>query len=149
MYFWGANVTVFEASYCAVRGYHSARCWDYCDATYRTASVGFRSVLEPLPSDVPTLNINLDGAGFQLSSLPGRNAFCPILQPIQEDIFKDIPVGDKVRMYTFLEGGKPIHVGATIKDISKLTLTDRYYGDEFLISWVISNGVAVASQSLK
>ena len=50
-------------------------------------------------------------------------------------------------MYTFLEGGKPIHVGATVKDISKLTLADSYYGDEYLVPWVISNGIAIASQS--
>lgn len=35
-----------------------------------------------------------------------------------------------------------------VKDPSKLTLTDRYFGDEYLVPWVISNRVAVAKQSL-
>ena len=49
-------------------------------------------------------------------------------------------------MYTVLEGGEPIHFGATVKDASKLTLTDRYFGDEYLVSWVMSNGVAISNQ---
>lgn len=32
--------------------------------------------------------------------------------------------------------------------MSQLELTDRYYGDEYLIPWTISNGVAVADKSL-
>lgn len=52
-------------------------------------------------------------------------------------------------MYTLMENGRPVHMDEPVKDPSKLTLTDRYYGDEFLAPWVISNGVAVASQSLK
>lgn len=151
MYFWGADVSAFsnfDTSFRSVRGYHSARNWNSHYATSRVAHVGFRPVLEPLPSDNPTPNINLEGINFRLASLPGSNTFCPILQPTREDVFKDIPVGSKVRMYTCLEDEKPIHVGGTVKDISKLTLTDRYYGDEFLVPWVVSNGVAVASQSL-
>lgn len=147
MFFWGIDVAL-NASSRVVRGYYSARySYSYNTGTKR-GEVGFRPALEPLPSDVPIPNINLEGIGFQLSRLPGNDAFYPILQPTQEDVFKDILVGGKVRMYTFMEDGKPIHAGAAVKDISKLTLTDRYYGDEFLIPWVISNGVAVASQSL-
>ena len=149
MYFWGADISALEASYRAARGYHSARFWNDSNcAMNRYANVGFRPALEPLPSDSPIPNVNLDGADFQLTSLPGGDGFCPILQPTQGNVFKDIPVGGKVRMYTFLEGEEPIHFGATVKDVSKLTLTDRYFGDEFLIPWVISNGVAVAAKSM-
>lgn len=52
-------------------------------------------------------------------------------------------------MYALTENGRPVHMDEQVKDITKLTLTDRYYGDEYLVPWVISNGVAVASQSLK
>lgn len=34
------------------------------------------------------------------------------------------------------------------QDIAQLEITDRYYGDKFLIPWTISNGVAVADKSL-
>lgn len=149
MFFWGADASTYDASDCEVRGYCSARFWSDSNAEAQYPDVGFRPALEPLPSDAPTLNINLEGIDFQLVSLPEGDGFCPILQPIQRDVFKDIPIESKVRMYTFLEGGVPIHFGASIKDISKLTLTDHYYGDEFLVSWAISNGIAVASQSLK
>lgn len=51
-------------------------------------------------------------------------------------------------MYTFLNNGHPIPFGEPVKDASKLTLTDRYFGDEYLIPWTISNGIAVASHLL-
>ena len=149
MYFWGTEVKAYTTSVHAIRGFHSARYFYYAYTAGKNEGNGFRPALEPLPSYTPTPNINLDGMDFQLSNIPEGDDFCPVLQPIQKNVFKDIPAGGKVRMYTFLEGGKPILVGATVKDISKLTLTDCYYGDEFLVPWVISNGVAVASQSMK
>lgn len=51
-------------------------------------------------------------------------------------------------MYTFTENGWPIHMDEPVKDPSKLTLTDRYFGDEYLVLWVVSNGIAVASRTL-
>ena len=149
MFFWGADASTYDASGHAVRGCGSARFWSDSNAEAQYPDVGFRPALEPLPSDTLTPNINLDGVGFYLGSLPGSDTFCPILQPTQENVFNDIPVGGKVKMYTFLKDGSPIHFGATIKDASKLTLTDRYYGDEYLVSWTISNGIAVANRPIK
>ena len=146
-YFWGQEKPTDVASRRAVRGYFSARYWNSNTATNRYVSVGFRPALEPLPSDTPTPNIKLDGIDFQLTSLPGGN-FCPILQPVNKDVFSDIMVGSEVRMYTFLNNGHPIPFGEPVKDASKLTLTDRYFGDEYLIPWTISNGIAVASHFL-
>ena len=147
MYFWGSDVPILRASTRAVRGWVSARYWSYHDAAYRGVGVGFRPALEPLPSDTPTPNIKLDDIDFQLTSLPGGN-FCPILQPVDKDVFSAITVGSEVRMYTFLYNGHPIPFGEPVKDASKLTLTDRYFGDEYLIPWTISNGVAVVNKSL-
>lgn len=149
MYFWGADVSVCEASMRAVRGWVSACYWGNYSSTVRYLIIGFRPVLEPLPSDNPIPNINLDGEDFQLTSFSGSDTFCPILQPTRADVFKDIPAGSKVRMYTLMENGHPIHMEEPVKDTSKLTLTDRYFGDEFLVSWAISNGMAVVSRSLK
>lgn len=149
MYSMETELSTYDTSTCAIRGYCSARFRNITTVEGHGMSVGFRPALEPLPSDTPTPNTNLDGIDFQLTSLPGGDGFWPILQPIQEDVFKDIPIGSKVRMYTLMENGRPVHMDEPVKDPSKLTLTDRYYGDEFLAPWVISNGVAVASQSLK
>ena len=145
--FWGQEKPTDVASRRAVRGYFSARFWNYGNASNQYVDVGFRPALEPLPSDTPTPNIKLDDIDFQLTSLSGGN-FCPILQPVNKDVFSDIMVGSEVRMYTFLNNGHPIHFGEPVKDASKLTLTDRYFGDEYLIPWTISNGIAVASHLL-
>ena len=149
MFFWGVDMSAHNVSYRAVRGYSSARTWAHDTTRSRSASVGFRPALEPLSSDNPTSNINLDGTDFQLTIFSGEEGFHLILQPAQDDAFRDIPVGSKGRMYTFIENGNPVHMDGQIKDVTKLTLTDRYFGDEFLIPWVISNGIAVASQSMK
>ena len=50
-YFWGQETARHHASHRAVRGYHSARYWDYYYAAYRDVDVGFRPVLEPLPPE--------------------------------------------------------------------------------------------------
>ena len=149
MFFWGTETKAYTTSVHAIRGFHSARYFYYAYTAGKNEGNGFRPALEPLPSYTPTPNINLDGTDLQLSSIPGDDDFCPILQPIQKNAFKDIPVGGMVRMYTFMENGRPIHIKEPIKDINKLILTDRYFGDEYLIPWIISNGVAVVSQSLR
>ena len=98
-------------------------------------------------------NCKLDGIDFQLSNIPGgipgEKGFCPILQPVQIDAFSGIPSGERIRMYTFMMNGHPVHMDEQIKNPTKLTLTDRYFGDEYLISWVVSNGIAIASHSLQ
>ena len=147
-YFWGQEKPTDVSPTRAVRGYYSARSWFSDGATNRGVGVGFRPALEPLPSDTPIPNIKLDGIDFQLTSLPGGN-FCPILQPVDKDVFSAITVGSEVRMYTFLNNGHPIPFGEPVKDASKLTLTDRYFRNEYLIPWTISNGVAVASRALE
>jgi len=50
-YFWGQETSRRFASSRAVRGWSSARYWNYDSATYRYVYVGFRPVLEPLPPE--------------------------------------------------------------------------------------------------
>lgn len=130
-----------------VRGWVSARHWNSDKATYRSVNIGFCPVLEPISSDIPIPNTSLEGADFQLSSLPGGEDFCPTLQPIQESIFAGIADGSKVRMYTFIEGGHPLCPEDGLKGIAQPILTDRYFGDEYLVPWTISNGIAVADKA--
>ena len=148
MYFWGSDVPILRASTRAVRGWVSARFWHNGAATDRYVYVGFRPVLEPLASDNIAPNCQLDGVYFQLRSIPGGEGFCPVLQPTQKNIFGSIPTGHQVQMYTFMEDGRPVHLDEAVKDVSKLMLTDRYFGDEYLATWTISNGVAIASKTL-
>ena len=64
-YFWGHETSKNQASYRAVRGYHSARYWDNGNAAYRIVSVGFRPVLEPLAPE-PLISGSLIGATLKL-----------------------------------------------------------------------------------
>ena len=65
IFFWGADISAYNVSYRAVRGYSSARYWYNYRATFRHVNVGFRPALEPLPSRTPpTTDINLDGVNF-------------------------------------------------------------------------------------
>lgn len=150
MFFLGVDAAEYGPSmFRAIRGFYSARRWGRQSIATKKKFVGFRPILDLLPSDNSTSNTKLDGIDFWLGSIPGGEGFCPILQPIREDVFKDILVEGKVRMYTFTKAGRPVHMDEPVKDPNKLTLTDRYFGNEYLVPWTISNGVAVASQSLK
>ena len=51
LYSWGQDTYFGGASSRAVRGYYSARLWDYYNATYSNPYVGFRPVLEVLNPD--------------------------------------------------------------------------------------------------
>ena len=51
MYSWGQDTVSVDASFRAVRGYDSARLWDYYYATYSHPDLGFRPVLEVLNPD--------------------------------------------------------------------------------------------------
>ena len=64
-FFWGQEVSKYEASTRAFRGYSSARFWGHGTATYRVVSVGFRPVLEPLPPE-PLVSDTLIGADLKV-----------------------------------------------------------------------------------
>ena len=64
-FFWGQEVSKYEASTRAFRGYSSARFWGHGTATYRVVSVGFRPVLEPLPPE-PLVSDTLIGANLKV-----------------------------------------------------------------------------------
>ena len=152
MCFWGSDVSTFGVSRRAVRGSRSARLWSNGDAAYRFVNIGFRPVLEPLASDNLVFNCTLDEQDFCWSTIPNGKGFCPILQPTQKNVFANVPDRQRVRMYTLLKKGRPVRMDTNRKgkyqDVSQLKLTDRYFGEEYLIPWTISNGIAVADQLL-
>lgn len=148
--FWGMEAV--NAGTHAVRGGEFARFWTLFADSARSENIGFRPVLEILPSIVVTPNCNLDGQDFRWSALPDYSNFCPVLQPVNSDIFANIQAGQSVRMYTLLKDGKPVRTDtgrkSKLQDVTQLELTDRYYGDEYLIPWTIYDGIAVADKAL-
>lgn len=156
MYFWGAEKVPSEISlgpdYSAVRGWKTVNSWNHMLDKIVDKRVGFRPALDPLGFYEFTPNCSLDSQDFQFGALPGSRHFCPILQPALGSIFTGVLNGQKAHMYTLLKDGKPVRTDTNRKgkfqDIAQLEITDRYYGDKFLIPWTISNGVAVADKSL-
>lgn len=148
--FWGLEAV--SASNHAARGGAGARFWTLFANSARSENIGFRPVLEILPSIVVTPNCNLDGHDFYWDALPDYSNFCPVLQPTNQDVFANVQAGQSVRMYTLLKNGEPVRTDtgrkSKFQNVSQLELTDRYYGDEYLIPWTISNGMAVADRTL-
>ena len=113
--------------------------------------IGFRPVLEPCAFETTVSNCTLEGQDFELNSICDSTHFLPTLQPVKKDIFADIPNGSRIHMYTFLKNGKPVHTDTQSKfrDKRHLKLTDHYFGDEYLVPWTISNGIAISDRSLQ
>ena len=78
-YFWGQETPEGWASSRAVRGYHSARNWNYYDATYRDVHVGFRPALDPLapaPLDYgPLVGTEITFIGLDSETISGKLAY--------------------------------------------------------------------------
>lgn len=135
----------------AVRGALSAQFTNtYAPSTVDTG-IGFRPVLEPLGFEFPVPNYELEGHRFQFNAICDRTNLLPILQPTEKDVFAHTLDGYKIRMYTFLKNGKPVLMNRPakhrLKEKRQLELTDRYYGDEYLVPWTISNGIAISDKS--
>jgi len=151
-FFWGKDVSSKNSSFRACRGYFSSCHWDSDSARWRDVDVGFRPVLEVLPSARPSdKTVVLEDQTFFVSQLQGaiHKVFYPQLSPVGANPFANIPNGTAVRMYTLLCNGNPVRQNEEkppIKKKGEFSLTDQFYGKEYLISWVISNGIAVASR---
>ena len=155
-YFWGQEILdcISTKMYGVIRGCSSARNWDKCFYSAQPVGVGFRPALQPLdPIDFPTGNkVCLDGQGFVITQANrNKNIFTlyPTM-PNSEDfdpyMFDNIPNGTKCKMYTFLKDNKPVTLAECVGE--NVAITDKYFGDEFLIPWIISNGIAMVSDVL-
>lgn len=163
--FWGQespSVNMGAINTRATRGAPMGRGWASFNSSVCISDVGFRPVLEPLSAyDLPEgKRINLEGQDFLLTHYEGAPGFRPILYPLTSsrlncfdpDVFGSIPVGTKIKMYTLLEGCKPSYPGGYEIPVhingASINLTDKFCGDEYLITWTIVNGVAVADNVL-
>lgn len=76
IYFWGQEKVPEYVASRAIRGYDSPKGWDHYLESLRSSDIGFRPVLEPLPSEPPVSN---DLVGYSIKiygsggiSLTGR-----------------------------------------------------------------------------
>ena len=155
MYFWGQEVSTYGPSNRAVRGYCSARNWRYVNATTQNVTVGFRPALEPLGTETLQTGrtVILEGLEFNVAPTlffaPATEKhtlmdFRPILSPASSNLFTDIHVNTQLRMYTLLLDGKPVRPDGKAKyhKGAKISLTDAFFGFEFLISWTVRKSPA-------
>lgn len=154
-YFWGQDAIAVDTSWKAVIGYNSPIYWAQEKASNTFSLMGFRPALEPLPPAIYCTDehVVLEGQVFKLSQLQGatKEVFYPQLSPIYEAIFNGIPDGSTIEMYSLLVNGEPVRQDNGPSDyIAKadIRLSDEFYGEEYLIPWTISNGVAVANRPL-
>jgi len=89
-------------------------------------------------------------------------AFRPLLAPVYKretgelclnpEVFRSIPNGTIVYMYSLKMDRKPVLMTgeqpAIYESEARITFTDQFYGEEFLIPWVIFNGKAMAAKNV-
>lgn len=170
--FWGTNTVKSKKSsnWRPFRGFNSPYFWGDMSEAHEGKDIGFRPVLEPLQS-MPSCQykeITLDAQTFCVVQNKVRHPtlidFRPALYPqikfkdgnsrFTTEAFGGLEDEQEVRMYTLLMNGEPIRQGkslyATAKynDGAKLALTDKYYGEEYLIPWIIHHGCAFAAKDI-
>lgn len=156
MYFWGVDVADVDIDYRAIRGGLTAHGWGRELSSKYSKAIGFRPVLELLDPQPPSFvwPVTLDGVFFSIYQLPGYdgNQFQPTLQPLGKCSFRDIPDGTTMSMYTLLMDGQPVRQDLPEPAVwvpgAPLTITDRFYGEEYLIPWKLIGGLPTASQPI-
>ena len=148
-----------------IRGNLSPRTFQSMPANHKAADVGFRPVLEPIPirSLDPQKYIQLDGFRFLITQIGSKgveddfnlSGGYPILNPRNAETISmlgNIPNGAGYRMYTLLKDGKPVNMQTKTTPVfpkgAVCTLTDKFFGEKYLIPWNIINGVAVPQRRL-
>lgn len=151
-----------------VRGFGAAASFSIKTSYYSANDVGFRPVVEPLESTAlcKYKEVILDGQLFCVvqHKVKGTDKvrFRPALYPQRifsgnggthfDEMLLTPENGKLVKMYTVLMGGEPVRQdsekGVFYKRGAEITLTDHYYGDEYLVPWVIHNGCAYAAKDI-
>jgi len=161
--FWGVESTMQSGKYKHyVRcGSEEARRRRAYISSARYGGVGFRPVLLPRTESLQPQGIStvLDGQNFvfgcarQRATKECRSYLWPV--PDRQiangrNVFAHIPDGTKLSMYTLLMDGLPVRQDKAVyyKQGSQLSITDRYYGPEYLIDWVIEGGKALSEKSI-
>lgn len=98
---------------------------------------------------------NTESTNIRKTSIGFRPLLCPVakrglnFEPNQS-IFAGIPDGTQLRMYTMCVNGKPVRNGTlyAFRPGDQIKFTDEFFGEEYLVSWIVFNGRAIAKRNL-
>lgn len=101
-FFWGQEPVSGSVSHRALRGFASARHWDWIDSSYRSAYLGFRPALEPLPTDPSAIRHSQEAlvigrAGAVAGSLIDATAYDLVIQPNADGLIGEVSFAAKMQ----------------------------------------------------
>lgn len=101
-FFWGQEPVSGSVSYRALRGYSSARRWNWCASSNRLAFLGFRPALEPLPTDPSAIRHSQEAlvigrAGAVAGSLIDATAYDLVIQPNADGLIGEVSFAAKMQ----------------------------------------------------
>lgn len=101
-FFWGQEPVSGSASYRAIRGYLSARLYNWTTSSDRYANFGFRPALEPLPTDPSAIRHSQEAlvigrAGAVAGSLIDATAYDLVIQPNADGLIGEVSFAAKMQ----------------------------------------------------
>ena len=101
-FFWGQEPVSGSVSHRAIRGYTSARHWDWYASSPRPADLGFRPALEPLPTDPSAIRHSQEAlvigrAGAVAGSLIDATAYDLVIQPNADGLIGEVSFAAKMQ----------------------------------------------------
>lgn len=101
-FFWGQEPVSGSVSHRASRGFTSARFWDWHDSSLRSAYLGFRPALEPLPTDPSAIRHSQEAlvigrAGAVAGSLIDATAYDLVIQPNADGLIGEVSFAAKMQ----------------------------------------------------
>lgn len=101
-FFWGQEPVSGSVSYRAFRGHNSARIWNWYDSSCRSANLGFRPALEPLPTDPSAIRHSQEAlvigrAGAVAGSLIDATAYDLVIQPNADGLIGEVSFAAKMQ----------------------------------------------------
>lgn len=101
-FFWGQEPVSGSVSNRALRGYYSARYWDYLSSGNRSVLLGFRPALEPLPTDPSAIRHSQEAlvigrAGAVAGSLIDATAYDLVIQPNADGLIGEVSFAAKMQ----------------------------------------------------
>lgn len=101
-FFWGQEPVSGSVSHRAIRGYDSARYYNWNTSSYRLAYCGFRPALEPLPTDPSAIRHSQEAlvigrAGAVAGSLIDATAYDLVIQPNADGLIGEVSFAAKMQ----------------------------------------------------
>lgn len=101
-FFWGQEPVSGSVSHRAIRGYISARFYNWTTSSHRRAYYGFRPALEPLPTDPSAIRHSQEAlvigrAGAVAGSLIDATAYDLVIQPNADGLIGEVSFAAKMQ----------------------------------------------------